>query len=269
MKILLILSILIVGALVVRNAVRTKRMNAVLTSDAGRRYLANLEATGQATRTGGVGELGALVEEREGIIRDAQSSNIDLELIDAVFRDAVRHGQRDGVERLLKAASVTPAEGVIVAEDLYQCGEIGSAVLTNAIGAIGQRTGMNISRDESAQMCIMDAHALVWFTISSHLPVEEGKPLMQAHLDALLVHIAEAGVSAPRSELEATIGRQWMAYVQCPEAAGGQLIALASLILKQYIPADQLGAHDALAVAEIIIGIVKNTRDVLLPVVVH
>jgi hypothetical protein len=265
MKLLVVLSILVACALVARKAIRNWRVNAVITSDVGRRYLANLEATGQATDTANIGELGDLVKDREAIVREARAAGINLELIDALIRDATGHSPRDSRNQIYHAPAATPGEGHNIDDELYRCGARGSAALAASIGAIGKRNGMIVTPDQASRMYVTHAHALVWFTISSHLPAEEGKPLMQGHLVELWGHLVEDGESVSVRELEATVSRQWMAYVRRPEAAGGPLFALASMILKNYIPADRLGVHDALAVSETIIGIVKDTRSVLVP----
>lgn len=266
MKLLVTISVLVASTLVIWKAIRNWRINAAIMSNVGRRYLSNLEATGHATDTANVGALSDLVKDREAIVRDARAAGINLELIDALIRDATLPGPRDSRNQTQHVPAAMPAEGRNIDDELYRCGARGSAALAASIGAIGKRTGMIVSADQASRMYVTHAHALVWFTISSHLPAEEGKPLMQGHLVELWGHLVEDGESVSVKGLEATVSRQWMAYVRRPEAAGGQLFAIASHILNDYIPADRLGVEDALAVSEAIISIVKDTRSALAPV---
>lgn len=267
MQVLVVAIIASVVSIAVLKAIRNKRVNEALLSDIGKRYLANLEATGRATQTADIGGLGELVADREAIVREARTQGIDLNLIDSLIRDAAHSGRSMRVPSR-DTSTTSPGDLRTLAEDLYQCGERGAATLARAIQAVSRRAGSQVTETEAQHLLMRHAHALVWFTISKHLPVEVGKPIMQAHLDALLDNLVKRGAEVNREDLEATIGRQWMAYVQRPEAAGGQLFALASLVLQDYFPRDRLGVDHAVAVAETIIGIVKDTRSSIEPVLV-
>ncbi len=236
---------------VTRQLLNNYRVNRVIYSDHGRRYLHNLEQTGIAVGQNDLDRLAALVVEREEMQKAAREAGYDLDLIDGSFRSRFGMNPNKLLERSLAKPSRAPTAPSEPGRSVDGADKKWSPELIEELHTYG-RNGVEFLRKTMEDMrpelrstqddvrlrlqYFVHAHVLVWFTISLAIPVEFGVKFWNAHLELLRKDLVDQGFDARTVDgLEPAMRRIWLRYAKSSERGGNPSTAHYRIILEDFL----------------------------------
>jgi hypothetical protein len=139
---------------------------------------------------------------------------------------------------------------------LYEAGCQGASKIEELIRPLMDDGSCRLPEANFRAGCLVHSFALVWTGISLQVPVEVGKPYMDAVIDSLAKEIdLKFGFELSREQIEASVGRTWYELVNVHGSSGGQkLLQMSKHLLRYYLEDDKIGADLALGLVAIMEG---------------
>ncbi len=119
-----------------------------------------------------------------------------------------------------------------LAEQLSLIGDAGAALLEEALHSRQNSSVVSTDHSSASVTTFIQAHALVWFSISLAVPVDIGKKLMDGHLSKTHERLAEGGSSSSFEEFKARVGSSWMTLVMAQKSSGTPMFGICNAVLE-------------------------------------
>lgn len=148
---------------------------------------------------------------------------------------------------------------------LYEAGCQGAFRIEKLIRPLMDDGSCRLPEGNFRAGCLVHSFALVWTGISLRVPVEVGKPYMDAVIDSLANEIdLKFGFEWSREQIEASVGRTWHELVSVHGSSGGQkLLQMSKHVLGYYLEDDKIGLDLALGLVDVMDNIMTRGQEYL------
>lgn len=148
----------------------------------------------------------------------------------------------------------------IQAQTLFEAGCQGALKIEELLRPLMENGSCRLPEANFRAGCLVHSFALVWTGISLRVPVEVGKPFMDAVIDSLAKEIdLRFGFEWSREQIEASVGRTWYELVNEHGSSGGQeLFQMSKHILSYYLEDDKMGLDLALGLVVVMESIMSR-----------
>lgn len=148
----------------------------------------------------------------------------------------------------------------IQAQMLYEAGCQGAFQIEELIRPLVADGSCRLPEANFRAGCLVHSFALVWTGISLRVPVEVGKPYMDAVIDSLANEIElRFGFEWSREQIEASVGRTWHELISVYGSSGGQkLLHMSNHVLRHYLDDDKIGLDLALGLVVVMESIMTR-----------